>query len=76
MKSNIHQIEKDTLFDTQFNLFPNSRLACGIKLQPWMNEMIVTQPRHNDPYGIVDEDYYEFKISKTKINEEMDLWEE
>ncbi len=49
MKKKIHPIEKSTLKTTAVDLFPNSRLACGIKLKSWMNEMIVTQPRAVKP---------------------------
>ena len=49
MKSKISPFEKYTLTETQFEIFKNSRLACGIKLKPWMNEMIITQPRHSNP---------------------------
>ena len=49
MKKKIHPIEKTTLKTTAVDLFPNSRLACGIKLKSWMNEMIVTQPRAVKP---------------------------
>ncbi len=49
MKKKIHPIEKNTLKQTTVDLFPNSRLACGIKLKSWMNEMIVTQPRAVKP---------------------------
>jgi hypothetical protein len=48
MKKNIHKIESKTLEQTQQEVFNNSRLACAIKLKPWMNEMIITQIRHKD----------------------------
>lgn len=48
MKPKIHPIESQVLEKTQHHIFNNSRLACGIKLKPWMNEMIVTQIRHPD----------------------------
>ena len=48
MKKNIHKIESKTLEETQQEVFSNSRLACAIKLKPWMNEMIISQIRHKD----------------------------
>lgn len=48
MKQSIHKIEEKTLEETQQEVFNNSRLACGIKLKPWMNEMIISQVRHRD----------------------------
>ena len=45
MKSKIHPIEHDTIENTQNEKFYNSRLACGIRLKPWMNEVIISQVR-------------------------------
>jgi len=49
MKSKIHPIERYALETTQEDLFWNSKLACSIKLKPWMNELIVSHVRQIDP---------------------------
>lgn len=41
MKPKIHPIEFQVIESTSNIHFPTSRLACCIKLVPWMNEMIV-----------------------------------
>jgi hypothetical protein len=48
MKSKIHPIEHNTIEMTQNEKFYNSRLACGIRLKPWMNEVIVSQVRQEN----------------------------
>lgn len=45
MKTKIHPIEHDTIEKTQNEKFYNSRLACGIRLKPWMNEVVISQVR-------------------------------
>ncbi len=67
MKPKMHPIEKTTLKETTVDLFPNSRLACGIKLKTWMNEMIVTQPRESKP--TTSDIDYEFTISRRDKDE-------
>ena len=57
MKSKIHPIETSTLEKNQRDVFYNSRLACGIRLKPWMNEMIISQIRHEN----LDEDLSHLK---------------
>lgn len=56
MKPKIKPIEYDTLVQKAQNIFPNSRLACGIKLEPWMNGMIISQPRYVLPHRM-DNDF-------------------
>jgi hypothetical protein len=54
MKTKIHPIEHNTIEITQNEKFFNSRLACGIRLKPWMNEIIISQVRQEeleDPEG-------------------------
>lgn len=51
MKSRIHPIETNLIERTQKHIYENSRLACAIKLKPWMNEMLVTQVRQRNPSG-------------------------
>ena len=63
MKDKIHPIEKQTLRTFRDEIFPTSRLACGIKLKPWMNEIIITQPRENNPNRSFTEDDYEFSVN-------------
>jgi hypothetical protein len=49
MKPKIHSLENDVLSTQSTSVYENSRLACGIRLKPWMNEIIITQPRYNEP---------------------------
>ena len=48
MKSKINEVEHATIDHCQQDRFNNSRLACAIKLKPYMNEMIVSQVRQED----------------------------
>ena len=48
MKNKIHKIEHSTIEKSQNEKFYNSRLACGIRLKSWMNEMIISQVRQQD----------------------------
>ena len=67
MKPNIHRIEHHTLSNQSSTVHNNSRLACGIKLKPWMNEMIVTQVRTNDymkHYKIHDRKFEDYKYNE------------
>jgi len=41
MKQQMSKIENDVLTSTNEIVYPTSRLACGIKIKPWMNEMVV-----------------------------------
>lgn len=47
-KGKVNAFEHTTIEMTNPDIFFNSRLACCIKLKPYMNEMIVTQPLHHD----------------------------
>lgn len=47
-KGKVNTFEHTTIEKTNPDIFFNSRLACCIKLKPYMNEMIVTQPLHYD----------------------------
>ena len=50
MKSKVHPLETKCLDLTQRDIFSNSRLACGISIKPWMNEMLVSQVRQKFLY--------------------------
>lgn len=41
MKPKIHSIETEVLTTINEKYLPTSRLACAIKLKPWMNGMVV-----------------------------------
>lgn len=64
MKNSVHPIEHLTLSNQHSSVYDNSRLACGIKLKPWMNEMIVTQVRALDP--VTHDVVYDPKIEELR----------
>lgn len=58
MKTKSHPAESNAIHNTQNDVFWNSKLACAIKLKPWMNELIVSQVRQRDPYQHLNTTFY------------------
>jgi hypothetical protein len=52
MKPKIHPIETEVLTTINEKYLPTSRLACAIKLKPWMNGMVVRVMDSPNEYGI------------------------